>query len=100
MSLVTKASVTMPCETYLLGNLKIPVVVYSLYRFYFMLSWVSCGRNKMALESVSHAGNHVAGEMGSLLHQLYVATGVNLSRKFMTTNGCCISLHRSSESWR
>ena len=29
----------------------------------------------MALESASHAGNHVAKEMGSMLHQLYAATG-------------------------
>ena len=55
MLLVTKASVTMPCDT-LLGKLKIPMAVYILSakgiaRLYSMLSWVSCGRKKMALES-------------------------------------------------
>ena len=55
MLLVTKLSVTMPCETHVLRKLKIPMAVYILpakgYRFYSMLSWVSCGRNKIALKS-------------------------------------------------
>ena len=49
MLFVTKASVTMPCEAHLLGTLKIPMAVYRK-GIDFMLSWVSCGRNKMALE--------------------------------------------------
>ena len=31
VTMVTKASVTMPCETFLLGKLKIPMAVYILF---------------------------------------------------------------------
>ena len=33
-------------------------------------------------------------------HCVYVATGLNLAKKFMNTNGCRISFHRSSELQR
>ena len=53
----------------------------------------------MALEPVSQAGNTSSpsvlsvGKMGSLL-QVYAATGLDLPRKCMNTNGCGISFLR------
>ena len=98
----------MPCETHLLGNLKIAMAVYILPAkgvdsIQSMLSWVSSGRNKMAFESgrlnTSSPSVFSVVEMGSLF-QVYAATGFNLPRKFMNTNGCSISFHSSSESQR
>ena len=106
MLLVTKASVTMPCETHVLENLKIPMAVcilaakgtdpilcYPEFPVY-ATSW-----------RLSQAGNTSSSsvfsvvEMGSLF-QVYATTGLNLPRKFMNTNGCCISFHCNSESQR
>ena len=54
-----------------------------------MLSWVYCGRKKVALE-LSQAGNTSSTsvfsvvDMGSQL-QVYAATGLNFPRKIMNT---------------
>lgn len=66
-----------------------------------MLSWVYCGRKKVALE-LSQAGNTSSTsvfsvvDMGSQL-QVYAATGLNFPRKIMNTKGGRISFHGSSE---
>ena len=106
MLLVTKASVTMPCETLVLGKLKIPVAVYIYPRkvrilLYVILRVLWTQQNGALSQAGSTSSPSVSSvvEMGSLL-QVYAATGLNLPRKFTNTNGCGISFHNSSESQR
>ena len=82
MLLVTKTSVTMPCETNVLGKFKIPVVVYILLGKGkdSILCYPGCPvdatRWRLSHKSVSQAGNTLSpfifsvGEMGSLLQVL------------------------------
>ena len=103
MLLVTKASVTMPCETHVLGNLNISMAVYILPAKGkdSILCYPGCPVDA-TIWRLSQAGNTSSlsvfsvMEMGSLL-QMYATTGLNLPRN---TKGCRISFHSSSESQR
>ena len=96
----------MPCETHVLAKLNIPVAVYICPRILkgkdSILSCPGCPVDATKWR-LSQAGNTSSPsvfsvvEMGSLL-QVYAATGLNLPKKFMNTNGCGISFHSSSES--
>ena len=82
MLLVTKASVTMLCETHMLGKLKIPVVVYILpgkgkdSSLCYPGCPVDTTRRRLSHESVSRANNTSSpsifsvGKTGSLLQVL------------------------------
>ena len=102
MLLVTKASVTMLCETLVLGKFKIPIAVYILPAkgIDSILCYSGCPVDATRWP-LSQAGNTSSPsvfsvvEMGSLL-QVYATTGLNLPRKFMNTNGRRKSFHSSN----
>ena len=106
MLLVTKSSVTMPCETHVLENLKIPMAVCILAAkgTDSILCYPGCLVDATRWR-LSQAGNTPSPSVLSIvemesLPQVYATTGLNLPRKFMNTNGCRISFHSSSESQR
>ena len=81
---VTKASVTMPCETHVLGNLKIPMAVCILAAkgTDSILSYPGC-RVDATRWRLSQAGNTSSPSVFSVvekgsLFQLYATTGLNL----------------------
>ena len=98
MLLVNKASVTMPCETHVLRNLKISMAVCILAAkgTDSILCYPGCAvdatRWRLSQVRFLSRGNGIS------------ASGVcncrYLPRKFMNINGCRISFHSSSESQR
>ena len=96
----------MPCETHVLGNLRILMAVCilaakgtdSILCYPGLLADATRWRLSQAGNTSSPSVFSVV-EMGSLL-QVYATTRLNLARKFTNTNGCRISFHSSSESQR